>query len=50
MNVNDLTIVLANFGETAGAGMAAVPEPASLGLVAAGLAALLACAWGRRRL
>ena len=52
MDINDLTIVLAHFGHSIGssaAGVAAVPEPGSLALVAAGLAVLLACAWRKRR-
>ena len=35
VNINDLTIVLANYGETSGSsngGMAAVPEPAAVAL------------------
>ena len=44
VDVNDLTIVLANFGQSGGssAGMAAVPEPASMAMLAA---LLLAAAW-----
>jgi sugar lactone lactonase YvrE len=46
VDVNDLTIVLANFGTTYTAGaLGAVPEPASVLLVAAGLASVLAYAW-----
>jgi hypothetical protein len=51
VDINDLTIVLAYYGETLGAsagGAAAVPEPASLLLAAAGAAGLLACAWPKR--
>jgi probable HAF family extracellular repeat protein len=51
VDVNDLTIVLAHFGQSLGsppAAMAAVPEPASLLLAAAGTLGLLVCA-GRRR-
>ena len=46
VDINDLTIVLANYGQTAGAGvsMAAVPEPAGLAMLAAGLLGLLAWA------
>jgi hypothetical protein len=51
VDINDLTIVLANFGRSTGAGaagLAAVPEPDALALVAAAaLAGLAACA--RRR-
>ena len=45
VDVNDLTIVLANFGQTLGASagrMAAVPEPSSLMLIGLGIAALVA--------
>ena len=45
MDVNDLTIVLTNFGHTAGAsagGISAVAEPSTLLLTAAGLLGLLA--------
>jgi formylglycine-generating enzyme required for sulfatase activity len=46
VDVNDLTIVLSNFGTTYTAGaLGAVPEPASVLLVAAGLASVLAYAW-----
>jgi hypothetical protein len=50
VDINDLTIVLTHYGQSLGAtasGMAAVPEPSSVGLLAAGLAGLLA--WGARR-
>ena len=46
MDINDLTIVLANYNQSLGspaAGMAAVPEPGVLALVAAGSVGLLAC-------
>ena len=49
VDINDLTVVLANYNKTyAGPGIAAVPEPTGLAMVA-GL--LLAAAWGitRRR-
>ena len=53
VDINDLTIVLANYGSTIGAsggiGMSAVPEPASVLLAAAGLAALLFYAWRKRK-
>ena len=49
VNVDDLTIVLSNFGKTPGAspaGMAAVPEPSAAALLAlAGLLAGAAHAW-----
>ena len=49
VDVNDLTIVLANFGYGVSvAGPAAVPEPSTLLLAAAGLGVLV-CAWRRRR-
>ena len=45
VDVNDLTIVLTNFGQTAAAsGMASVPEPSTVALLAAAVLALLACA------
>jgi hypothetical protein len=50
VDINDLTIVLANYGATVGARLSAVPEPASaVLLVCCGLAALLAAAVRRRR-
>ncbi len=52
VDINDLTIVLAHYNQSIGssaADMAAVPEPGSLALVAAGLIGLLACAWQKRR-
>jgi hypothetical protein len=51
VDINDLTIVLTNYHKTLGAssaGVAAVPEPASLLLAAAGALGLLACAWRKR--
>jgi hypothetical protein len=46
VDVNDLTIVLSNFGATVGASSpATVPEPCTLGLLAAGVAGLLAFGW-----
>ena len=52
VDINDLTIVLANFGQTAGCprpGIRAVPEPATIAILLAGAACLLAFAWRRRR-
>ena len=52
VDINDLTIVLAHYGQTTGAsssGVAPVPEPAALLLVASGLLGLLAWAWRKRR-
>jgi hypothetical protein len=45
VDINDLTIVLAHYGDTyaASAGLSAVPEPAALAMLLAGL--LLAAAW-----
>ena len=49
VDVNDLTIVLSNFGQTAGAAasISSVPEPSAAALVVAGAACLLASI-GRR--
>ncbi len=52
VDINDLTIVLANYGHSVGAadsGVAAVPEPASLLLLAAAVLALLAYAQRKRK-
>ena len=51
VDVNDMTIVLANYGNTYGAssGMAAVPEPTCVVLLAASAASLLALARRKRR-
>jgi len=50
VDVNDLTLVLANFGTTYGAssGIKAVPEPSCVALLGIGAACLLAFAWRRR--
>jgi formylglycine-generating enzyme required for sulfatase activity len=48
-DINDLTIVLANFGTTYGPGLAAVPEPSALVLLAAGVVSLVACTRRQRR-
>ena len=52
VDINDLTIVLAHYNQSlssSAAGMAAVPEPGPLSLLAAGLIGFLACAWRRRK-
>jgi hypothetical protein len=41
----DLNVVLSNYNQSAGWIAAAVPEPSTLWLTAAGLVGLLACAW-----
>ena len=51
VDINDLTIVLANYNQSVGSsagGLAAVPEPGMLVLLAAGLVGLLAYAWRKR--
>ena len=49
VNVNDLTIVLTNYGRTsAGAGIKAVPEPSALVLIGGGVIGLLGYVWRRR--
>ena len=50
VDINDLTIVLADYGQSSGSsalGLSAVPEPAALALLAGGFLALLVC--GARR-
>ena len=52
VDINDLTIVLSNYNTSVGssaAGLSAVPEPGTLLLLAAGLIALLACVWRKRK-
>ena len=52
VDINDLTIVLGNYNVSVGSsavGLAAVPEPGSLLLLAAGVVGLLACAWRKRK-
>jgi hypothetical protein len=52
VDINDLTIVLANYNQSLGSsagGIRAVPEPSALATLAAGLLGLLAYAWRRRR-
>ena len=50
VDINDLTIVLANYGTTysRGRASAAVPEPSCLVLLGIGAVVLLACARRRR--
>ena len=50
VDINDLSIVLANFGQTAGspAAMIPAPEPSAIALLLAGAACLAAFAWRRR--
>ena len=50
VDINDLTIVLAHYGQSSGssAGMAAVPEPGMLVLLAVGLIGLLTYAWRKQ--
>jgi hypothetical protein len=52
VDINDLTIVLTHYNLSIGAsagGIAAVPEPGALTLVAVGLVGLLACVWRRQK-
>ncbi len=51
VDVNDLTVVLSHFGSSVSdsAGLAAVPEPGTFVLLAAGLVGLLVSAWRMRR-
>jgi hypothetical protein len=52
VDINDLTIVLAHYNQSAGAsgaGMAAVPEPSTVAIAAAALLGLLACCRRERR-
>ena len=39
VDINDLTLVLQNFGTTTGAGISAVPEPSTIVLLLAGAVA-----------
>jgi hypothetical protein len=52
VDINDLTVVLSNYGATVGApggvGVSAVPEPSAAALLAAALAGLAAYAWRKR--
>ena len=50
VDVNDLTVVLSQFGSSVGgsAGIAPVPEPSTIAIVVAGLLGLLAYGWKHR--
>ena len=52
VDINDLTIVLANYNQSvssSAAGVAAVPEPSTIAIAAAGLLGLLTYAWRKRK-
>jgi hypothetical protein len=52
VNISDLSNVLTNYDKSLGAsaaGIKAVPEAATLALLAAGLIGLLACGWRKRK-
>jgi hypothetical protein len=48
VSTDDITIVLAHYGETSGAGLAAVPEPSTVVLLLASAVCLSGFAWRRR--
>ncbi len=51
VDINDLTIVLANYNTSVGSsagGMAAVPEPSTIAILVASAACLLPFVWRRR--
>ncbi len=49
MDINDLTVVLTNYGMSSGSGLAAVPEPSSLVLLGFGAISLLGFVWRCRK-